>query len=217
MMQSAPDTIGITGPSELASGVDPFYVEFLVARSARSRSSSPPPHGASRAALRLRAARRHDHVLVVVPVRGRRVGRRDAGGPTERPGHRHDGELRHSRRGARLLERRPGPVAPLVGLAELRPAGPRSALRRDGHDDGGIRRLRRDAPGVSHRTRSHADRCLLVVGQRGVSDHLHDRLDARTVRLPRVDPGPGRGDRPLGRHRARCGQLVTRRHDPVPA
>jgi len=34
--ESAPDTIGITGPSELSSGVDPFYVELLIARSAAS-------------------------------------------------------------------------------------------------------------------------------------------------------------------------------------
>jgi hypothetical protein len=34
--ESAPDTIGITGPSELQSGVDPFYVEFLIAQSAAS-------------------------------------------------------------------------------------------------------------------------------------------------------------------------------------
>ncbi len=30
--ESAPDTIGITGPAQTTSGVDPFYVEFLVAR-----------------------------------------------------------------------------------------------------------------------------------------------------------------------------------------
>ena len=34
--ESAPDTIGITGPNELTSGVDPFYVQFLVARAAQS-------------------------------------------------------------------------------------------------------------------------------------------------------------------------------------
>jgi hypothetical protein len=34
--ESAPDTIGITGPDEFTSGVDPFYVQFLVARAARS-------------------------------------------------------------------------------------------------------------------------------------------------------------------------------------
>ena len=33
--ESAPDTIGITGPSETVSGVDPFYVEFLVAQTAQ--------------------------------------------------------------------------------------------------------------------------------------------------------------------------------------
>jgi hypothetical protein len=33
--ESAPDTIGITGPSETVSGVDPFYVEFMVAQVAR--------------------------------------------------------------------------------------------------------------------------------------------------------------------------------------
>jgi hypothetical protein len=32
--ESAPDTIGITGPSQTVSGVDPFYVEFLVAQTA---------------------------------------------------------------------------------------------------------------------------------------------------------------------------------------
>ena len=30
--ESAPDTIGISGPNQLTSGVDPFYVEFMVAR-----------------------------------------------------------------------------------------------------------------------------------------------------------------------------------------
>jgi hypothetical protein len=30
--ESAPDTIGITGPDQLTSGVDPFYVEFMVAQ-----------------------------------------------------------------------------------------------------------------------------------------------------------------------------------------
>jgi hypothetical protein len=30
--ESAPDTIGITGPAQTTSGVDPFYVEFFVAR-----------------------------------------------------------------------------------------------------------------------------------------------------------------------------------------
>jgi len=30
--ESAPDTIGITGPTQTTSGVDPFYVEFLVGR-----------------------------------------------------------------------------------------------------------------------------------------------------------------------------------------
>jgi hypothetical protein len=34
--ESAPDTIGISGPDELTSGSDPFYVEFLIARTARS-------------------------------------------------------------------------------------------------------------------------------------------------------------------------------------
>ena len=34
--ESAPDTIGITGPNILTSGVDPFYVQFLVARTAGS-------------------------------------------------------------------------------------------------------------------------------------------------------------------------------------
>ena len=34
--ESAPDTIGITGPSETASGTDPFYVEYLIAQSAAS-------------------------------------------------------------------------------------------------------------------------------------------------------------------------------------
>ena len=34
--ESAPDTIGISGPSELQSGVDPFYVEYLIAQSAAS-------------------------------------------------------------------------------------------------------------------------------------------------------------------------------------
>jgi len=34
--ESAPDTIGISGPDELTSGTDPFYVEFLIERSARS-------------------------------------------------------------------------------------------------------------------------------------------------------------------------------------
>ncbi len=33
--ESAPDTIGITGPGQTTSGVDPFYVEFLVARTAQ--------------------------------------------------------------------------------------------------------------------------------------------------------------------------------------
>ncbi len=34
--ESAPDTIGITGPNPFVSGVDPFYVQFLVARAAQS-------------------------------------------------------------------------------------------------------------------------------------------------------------------------------------
>jgi len=34
--ESAPDTIGISGPDQLTSGVDPFYVQFLVARAAQS-------------------------------------------------------------------------------------------------------------------------------------------------------------------------------------
>jgi hypothetical protein len=34
--ESAPDTIGITGPDEFTSGVDPFYVQFLVERTALS-------------------------------------------------------------------------------------------------------------------------------------------------------------------------------------
>src|SRR5207244_2537029 len=34
--ESAPDTIGITGPNLLTSGVDPFYVQFMVDRTARS-------------------------------------------------------------------------------------------------------------------------------------------------------------------------------------
>src|SRR5207248_2588998 len=34
--ESAPDTIGIGGPSDTVSGVDPFYVEFLIAETARS-------------------------------------------------------------------------------------------------------------------------------------------------------------------------------------
>jgi hypothetical protein len=33
--ESAPDTIGITGPGQFTSGVDPFYVEFLVAQTAQ--------------------------------------------------------------------------------------------------------------------------------------------------------------------------------------
>src|SRR6058998_3355255 len=34
--ESAPDTIGIGGPSDTVSGVDPFYVEFMIAETARS-------------------------------------------------------------------------------------------------------------------------------------------------------------------------------------
>ena len=34
--ESAPDTIGITGPNPFTSGVDPFYVQFLVDRAAQS-------------------------------------------------------------------------------------------------------------------------------------------------------------------------------------
>ncbi len=34
--ESAPDTIGIGGPSSTVSGVDPFYVEFMIAQAARS-------------------------------------------------------------------------------------------------------------------------------------------------------------------------------------
>jgi hypothetical protein len=34
--ESAPDTIGIGGPSATVSGVDPFYVEFMIAQAARS-------------------------------------------------------------------------------------------------------------------------------------------------------------------------------------
>src|SRR2546427_4766431 len=34
--ESAPDTIGIGGPSDVVSGVDPFYVEFMIAQAARS-------------------------------------------------------------------------------------------------------------------------------------------------------------------------------------
>ncbi len=34
--ESAPDTIGIGGPNQFTSGVDPFYVEFMVAQTARS-------------------------------------------------------------------------------------------------------------------------------------------------------------------------------------
>ena len=34
--ESAPDTIGISGPGETTSGVDPFYVEFLIDRTAAS-------------------------------------------------------------------------------------------------------------------------------------------------------------------------------------
>ncbi len=34
--ESAPDTIGIGGPSQTVSGVDPFYVEFMIARTAES-------------------------------------------------------------------------------------------------------------------------------------------------------------------------------------
>jgi hypothetical protein len=34
--ESAPDTIGISGPDEFTSGSDPFYVQFLIARTAQS-------------------------------------------------------------------------------------------------------------------------------------------------------------------------------------
>ena len=34
--ESAPDTIGIGGPSQITSGVDPFYVEFMIAQTALS-------------------------------------------------------------------------------------------------------------------------------------------------------------------------------------
>jgi hypothetical protein len=34
--ESAPDTIGISGPDEFTSGVDPFYVQFLIERTAKS-------------------------------------------------------------------------------------------------------------------------------------------------------------------------------------
>ena len=34
--ESAPDTIGISGPSMFVSGVDPFYVQFLIERTAQS-------------------------------------------------------------------------------------------------------------------------------------------------------------------------------------
>jgi hypothetical protein len=34
--ESAPDTIGISGPNEFTSGADPFYVQFLIERTAKS-------------------------------------------------------------------------------------------------------------------------------------------------------------------------------------
>src|SRR5262245_42681399 len=38
--ESAPDTIGIGGPNQLTSGVDPFYVEFMIAQTAASIESA---------------------------------------------------------------------------------------------------------------------------------------------------------------------------------
>ena len=127
--ESAPDTIGISGPDEYTSGANPFYVQFLIERAAQSIEQA---YGAQRPArIRFGQVRpgRHDHVLVVVPVHRRRADRRDAGDGPARPRDRDAGELRHPRRRARLLGRRSGSPAPLLGLAALRAPGARGALR----------------------------------------------------------------------------------------
>ena len=189
--ESAPDTIGITGPNQFTSGVDAFYVEFLVAGAARS---------IERAATRLTPAYIRygsvhpdnlGHVLVVVPVRGRRGHRRDAGpvGP-RRPRHRRPWPTTAStpRSWGSPTTRRT--AAPVVGLAALRAQGARSPLRGHGDDHGGRGRLGGDAPGVLDPAQLRARRRVQLDGQRRLPDHLRHGHSMVAVRLPRCRPRP---------------------------
>ena len=47
--ESAPDTLGISGVDQLTSGVDAYYVDFLVARSAQAIEARVRPSAPARA------------------------------------------------------------------------------------------------------------------------------------------------------------------------
>ena len=187
--ESAPDTIGISGPSELQSGVDPFYVEFLIDRSARSieQAAADP----QRASLRFGSVRPLDlttcwssypftadesiGVMQAVRPNGRVVATMvNYGIHAEELGFSDDDQDR-----LHLSSDWPHFAA---GHA-------RGAVRGNGDDDGGLGRLRRDAAGVPEPARPHADEPLLLGRQRRVPDDLHERRHPRSVRLPAVDPG----------------------------
>ena len=186
--ESAPDTIGITGPSETASGTDPFYVEYLIAQSAASieRAAAHTYH----AHLRYGSVRPTDMTTcwssypfaadesVGVMQAVRPSGKVTAtlvnyGIHAEELGFSDDSQDR-----LHLSSDWPNFAA----------ARARATVRRHGDDHGRLRRVGGDAAGVSDAARPHADRRLLVDRQRGLSHDLPQRHHRRTVRLPLVDP-----------------------------
>ncbi len=189
--ESAPDTIGITGPNQFTSGVDPFYVQFLVAGAARSIeraatrltpavirygsvhpnnlvtcwSSYPFVADEDIGAMQARSVR-DGHVIVTMANYGIHAEELGFSSPTQDSLHL-SSDWPHFARTA--LEARYGGMAMTVS---------------------GAVGLGRDAPGVPDPAQLRARRRVQLDGQRRLPDHLrHRRLDG-ALRLHAVDQGP---------------------------
>ncbi len=175
------------------------------------RRPSRPEHragggeaAAGHAALRHGPPGQPGDLLVVVPVRGRRE-HRGAPGPlgARRPGHLHPGQLRHPRRGARLLVRRrrtrctcrrTGTTSPAPRSRPATAAWPSPWPARSGSVE---------MPQVYPAARELRARRRLQLGrQRRLSHDLRHRLDRGALRLHRCRPRPAANRSPDGRRLA---------------
>ena len=146
--------MGLGGVSQTTSGVNNYWVSYLVRQSALAierayrarRPGDGPLHGGARTGER-------PPVLVLVPVRGRSAHPRAAGGRLPRPNDRDAGKRQPACRDAWLQRRHRAPRrAERLGLLRLDqrvPQRARAAPWRRRDRDGRVRRVGREPAGVS--------------------------------------------------------------------
>ncbi len=198
--ESAPDTIGITGPDELHLGCRSL-LRAVPRRPCRPRASSRRPAHLQPATLRYGMV--HPDNLVTCwssyPfVADENIGALQARSVGDRPRHLHPGQLRHPRRGARLLVRHARTRSTFRRTGTTSPAPPSRPAMAAWPSPLPARWARWRCPRC---TRPPASFDPVGVysssGNGGCRTIYADRFDRCALRLHRVDPGPGRAGRPM--------------------